>query len=327
MVNKASIIFSALAALTLFGCGRGARDAECFSVAVVMDAGGLGDKGKNDMVWRGCQRFAEESRNAANICNYEPTTEAEGRACLRKASERGADAVIVASAVWEECVHRLAREYRGVNYFIVGGAEGAANVKSLNFPAAEAGYLMGVAAAAAAPAGSYAFLGGRKDAPAEELAAGYREGIRSENPASSVAVVYMGDDFAASVAGARARAMAASLFDDGAAVIFAAAGPANADVATVAKGRDKLVIGYESNQNYLERGYVITSLNIRWDDVIFEELSAAARGAFEGGVREIGIASGHISYPIDDNNRYLIPAEAVRKIEAARQRLAAPTAG
>ncbi len=292
-----------------------------------MDAGGLGDKGKNDMVWRGCQRFAEESGVPARIRNYEPVTEAEGRACLNEASDGGADVIIAASPIWEEYVQRLAGEHPDANYFIVDGERGAANVKSLGFPAGQAGYLMGVAAAAAVPAGSYAFLGGRKDVATGTLAAGYRKGIMSENPASSVAVAYMGDDFAAPVARDKARAMAADLFDDGAAVIFAAAGLANADIATVAKERDKLVIGYESNQNYLERGYVITSLNIRWDDVIFEELGAAARGAFKGGKREINIASELISYPIDDNNRSLIPAEAVRKIEAARQRLAARAAG
>jgi basic membrane protein A len=120
--------------------------------------------------------------------------------------------------------------------------------------------------------------------------------------------------------------MADELFDGGADVIFAAAGCANAEIAAVAKEHEKLVIGYESNQNYLERGYVITSLNIRWDDVVFEELCAAGHGASAGGVRELDIASEHICYPIDDNNRALIPAEAIRKIEAARQRLAARSA-
>ncbi len=324
-VTKA--IFVSLAAAALIGCGRGGRDAECFDVAVVMDAGGLGDKGKNDMVWRGCQRFAEESGVASRVNSYEPATEDEGRACLREASEGGADVVIVASPIWEKYVHGLAREYEGIVYVVVDGERGASNVKSVSFPAGDAGYLMGVAAAAAVPAGNYAFLGGRRDGPTEELADGYRRGIASENPSSSVAVVYAGDDFAGPVAQGRARALAGKLFDEGAAVIFAAAGVANADVAAVAKERDKLVIGYESNQNYLEPGYVITSLNIRWDNVVFEELHKVASGDFEGGERAIGIASDYICYPIDDNNRSLIPAEAVRKIEAARQRLAARTVG
>lgn len=325
MSTITKVIFVSFAAAALIGCGRGARDAGCFDVAVVMDAGGLGDKGKNDMVWRGCQRFAEESGVAARVSSYEPVTEAEGRAYLREASDGAADVIIVAAPIWEDYVHGLAREYPRIVYVVVDGERGASNVKSLSFPAADAGYLMGVAAAAAVPAGNYAFLGGRKDASTEKLAGGYRKGIMSENPSSAVAVVYAGDDFAAPVARGRVRALAGELFDDGAAVIFAAAGVANADVAAVAKERDKLLIGYESNQNYLEPGYVITSLNIRWDNVVFEELRKAASGDFKGGEREISIASEHISYPIDDNNRSLIPAEAVRKIEAARQRLAAGT--
>jgi basic membrane protein A len=327
MLTAAKIISAFLVAAFLFGCGRGAPDGSCFDVAVVMDAGGLGDKGKNDMIWRGCQRFAEESGCDAKISSFEPSAEAEGRAYVREASDDGADVVIVASPLWEEYVRAVAAEHPDVVYLVVEGGTGTANVKSLSFPAADAGYLMGVAAAAAAPAGNYAFLGGRKDAPTEDLADGYRRGIAFENSSSSVAVVYAGEDFATPLKRGRIRALAAGLFDDGAAVIFAAAGVANADVAAVAKEKDKLVIGYESNQNYLEPGYVITSLNIRWDNVVFEELCRAASGDFKGGERAISIASDYICYPIDDNNRSLIPAEAVRKIEAARQRLAVGAAG
>ncbi|MGD8719984.1 MAG: BMP family ABC transporter substrate-binding protein [Candidatus Zixiibacteriota bacterium] len=309
----------ALAVLTQ--CRSG--DDGSFDIAVVTDAGGLGDKGKNDMVWRGCQRFVEESGIPAKTSSFEPDRLDQGRTFIRDAGEAGADVIVVASPLWEDYVHELAAKHADVSYLVLSGERGADNVKALRFPARDAGYLMGVAAAAAVPTGHYAFLGGRKDRVTDELAAGYGDGVRSENPSSSVEFVYMGEDFASSVDEGRARRMADKLYEGGADVIFAAAGWANAEIAAVAKEHQKLVIGYESNQNYLERGYVITSLNIRWDDVIFEELCAAGRGAFTGGVREFDIASEHICYPIDDNNRALIPAEAIRKIEAARQHLAA----
>lgn len=308
-------------------CTCGERGAGVFNVAVIADAGGLGDKGKNDMIWRGCQRFVEEGGAGAEVESYEPATEAEGRAFLEKASEAGAEAVIAASPIWEEYVHGLAGKHPKTAYFVIGGARGSARVKALTFPAWEAGYMMGVAAAASVPEGDYAFLGGRGDAETRALAAGFGEGVRSENPASRVAEVYLGEEFEAPLDTAAATSRAAALFEEGAAVLFAAAGPANADVAAVAKDHDKLIIGYESNQNYLERGYVVTSLNIRWDDVLFEELCLVAAGKFAGGARELDLASDHISYPIDDNNRSLIPAAAVEKIEAARQRLAAGSPG
>jgi basic membrane protein A len=325
---RIAVSFLALAPYAVFyGCSRSSEEPACFEIAVVMDAGGLGDKGKNDMVWRGCQRFAEESGEAATISSCEPSTEAEGRDFLKDVSGGDADVVVVASAVWEDYVHELARQNPDVDYLVVGGRRGAANVKAVTYPARDAGYLMGVAAAAAVPAGNYAFLGGREDADTENLAAGYEAGVRSENPAAGIETAFVGRGFEALAACGDARRIAGRLFDNGAAVVFAAAGLANADVAAVAKEKDKLVIGYESNQNYLERGYVITSLNIRWDEVVFEELSAAAAGDFAGGERELDITSELISYPIDDNNRSLIPAEAIKKIEAARQRLAAEVAG
>ena len=113
--------------------------------------------------------------------------------------------------------------------------------------------------------------------------------------------------------------LADELFAGGAAVIFAAAGCANAEIAAVAKERKKLVIGYESNQNYLERGYVITSLNIRWDDVVFEELCFAGRGGGQGGVREG-------STPVGGRRRGDIPLPHLQRVRDrdAKARIGGP---
>jgi len=279
------------------------------------------------MVWRACQHLVEETPGrAVKVECRVPTSSADGRDYIRAAA-RSADIVVVAAPWWEADVGAAARLYPRTKFLVVGGRGGGGNVKALSFPAFEAGYLMGVAAAAAVPAGGYGFIGGREDDAARALASGYAAGVRAEGGGPSFNAVYLGRGLVASLDDEAAGREAAALFDRGAAVIFAAAGPANNKIAAVAKDKGKFIIGFESNQNYLERGHVITSLNIRWDDVVYEELKAAADGRFEGGVRAIPIASDLIAYPIDANNRALIPAAAVRKIEAARQELAALEGG
>jgi basic membrane protein A len=317
---------SAAAALTAAwgaGCARDHGDARAFTVFVITDAGGLGDHGKNDMVWRACQQLAEESVDVPVKVEYRaPASWPEGRSSLAEAARTGADVVVVASPGWEADALALARRYPRVAFIVVGGTRGGANVKALTYPLPDAGYLMGIAAAAAVPSGGYGFIGGREDEAARALAAGFAAGVAAERPGVPVGTAYLGRDFGAPAAHARARGISRKMFENGVAVIFAAAGPANVDIAATARECNRLVIGYESNQNYLERGYVLTSLNIRWDEVVLEELRAAAAGRFRGGVRRIPIGSEYITYPIDANNRALIPADAVRKIEAARQRLA-----
>ncbi len=313
---------TSLILLAAVACKRDGGAVSTFNLAFVTEAGGVGDKGRNDMIWRACQRFVEEAAVTAAIDCREPTTYAEGRVYLDELCRDGADVIVVASSAWEPYILALGPRYPATDFIIVGGRAGGRNVKALSYPVGDGGYLMGVAAAAAVPGGGYAFLGGRPDTATKELAAGYRAGVRATNVAAAVATAYVGPEFGALVQTERAGALARELFDGGAAVIFAAAGPANVEVAAVAKERDKLVIGYESNQNYLERGYVITSLNVRWDKLVFEELSAVAAGTFRGGVRRVDIASDYISYPIDVNNRGLLSAAAIRDIEAARQDLA-----
>jgi len=322
-VNYRVLIPALILALPLAACHRGDKPPGAVRLALVADVGGIGDKGRNDMLWRACQRLAEEDPRVAAIDCREPGNLAEGQHLLRDVCARGADAVVVASPAWEPDVMKLAARYPRTKFIVVGGAAFRKNVVAIDFPVRDAGYLMGVAAAAAVPAGGYGFLGGREDAETRALAAGYAEGVRSEIPGAPVAVRYMGKDFAAPLDAALAREIAAELYREGAAVIFAAAGPANADIAAVAHDCDKLVIGYESNQNSLERGFVVTSLNIRWDDLVYEELVSVVEGRFRGRVRKINIASEFIAYPIDVNNRALLPADAIMKIEAARQRLAA----
>lgn len=313
------------AALFLGGPACSPRDSGsgAFDLFILTDAGGLGDRGKNDLIWRGCQRFAEETGEpAVKIERGDPANIAEGREQLKAALAAGADAVVVGSGYWQGDVRELARRYNRTKFILVEGREGSGNIKAVNYPVSDTGYLMGVAAAAAVPAGGFGFLAGRENGLTRELAAGYAAGVRSEIPSAIVSTAYLGRNFDSSLDRARARAAAQRMFRNDTGVIFAAAGACNEAIAAEAKDQDKLVIGFESNQNYLERGYVITSLNIRWDEVVFEELTALRDGRFKGGVRSLPISSEYIDYPIDANNRALIPADAIMKIEAARQRLA-----
>lgn len=322
LANKCFYVLTiALAVGQLAGC-HDESDGR-LRVVFIADAGGLGDKGKNDLIWRGCQRLTEgECSVWADVDYRTPRSVAEGKGIIREAAGK-ADCVVVGAPVWEHEVTAVARRKPRVKFILVGGGEPAPNVKVLKFPARECGYLMGVAAAAAVPAGGFGFLGGREDGAARELAAGFAAGVRAGVPNATVETVFAGEDFEIASDTRRAEAEAEAMFGRGVTVIFTAAGPANAAIANVAKKNDKLIIGFQANQNALERGHVVTSLNVRWDEVVYEELLTVARGQFRGGLRELDIKSELISYPIDANNRGLLSPEAILKIETARQRLAA----
>lgn len=308
--------------MSLSSCRDGGKRA--FIVGLVLDAGGLGDKGRNDLLWRACQGFVENGTACdVRIEVRSPATAAEGEAALEELCRLKANAVVVGSPLWERRALKLSPKYPRTAFIVAGGSRGAANVKSISFPLQDVGYLMGVCAAASVPGGGFGFLGGREDAATVALARGFAAGVRSEIPTARVAVRYLGRDFEAPARAGGAGMAAREMYRDGAGVIFAAAGPGNGEIAEVANEMSKLLIGYESNQNYLERGNIITSLNLRWDEVVLQELEDVACGRFRGGRYDVPLSSELITYAVDDNNRQLIPAEAVKKIETARQSLIA----
>ena len=103
---KSVLRITCLILVAAVACERGGGSA--FKVAFVTEAGGLGDKGRNDMVWRACQRFLEEAAVTAAIDCREPTTYAEGRAYLDELASGGADVIVVASSAWEPYTLALA---------------------------------------------------------------------------------------------------------------------------------------------------------------------------------------------------------------------------
>ena len=85
-------------------------------------------------------------------------------------------------------------------------------------------------------------MGGREDDAGRDLAAGFAAGVRSQEPWARVETAYIGEDYGAANAVARAGATSRKMFGDGVGVIFAAAGPSNAEIAAVANKRGKLII-------------------------------------------------------------------------------------
>jgi basic membrane protein A len=112
--------------------------------------------------------------------------------------------------------------------------------------------------------------------------------------------------------------LAKGQFDQGADVVFAAAGGTGIGVYQAAKDAGKLAIGVDSNQNYLHPGTMLTSMMKRVDVAVYNTAQAAKDGTWKGGISELGLKENGVNWAYDDNNKALITDDMKTKVEAAK---------
>ena len=88
-----------------------------------MDIGGREDKGKNALIWRGCQRVIEELD--VEIEYREPASESEFNEALVELISEGVRLLIIAAAPSETVVLEYAADNPDVDFVVIDGTEGA----------------------------------------------------------------------------------------------------------------------------------------------------------------------------------------------------------
>jgi basic membrane protein A len=113
--------------------------------------------------------------------------------------------------------------------------------------------------------------------------------------------------------------------DQGADVIYAAAGGTGVGVLQAAADAGKLGIGVDSNQNHLQPGKVLTSMLKRVDVAVYNAFMDAKNGDFKTGFNVLGLKEDGVGYAMDDNNKALVTPEMLAAVEKAKADIIAGT--
>ncbi len=282
---------------------------EDFTVGVALDVGGLGDNGFNDLAKLGLDNaIAEGIVCAENTkfleANSEGTNLDENVLSL---AEAGYDVIIGTGFDFTENggVNAIAPDYPDTNFGIIDGyatcglefcpfltndAADLPNVADLTFTEEQGSYLMGVAAALKAQelgCDTVGFLGGQTGFLIGKFEAGYRAGVAEIDPKMTVLVEYLGDTTKAfdDITGGEAKSNA--MYDDGACIIYHAAGDSGNGLFKAAVEQQKLAIGVDADQYNVvtdeQKPYIMTSMIKRVDTATYNAIKAAADGAWVGG--------------------------------------------
>jgi len=285
--------------------------------AVVYDTAGKNDKSFNEAVYvNGVMKFMNDTGIA--VTELEPTNEAMMEQSLKKFAQRGYSPVIAVGFTMANAVAAAAAEYPDTQFTIIDGVVDAPNVQNVIFKEHEGSFLVGVMAAMASNSGTVGFVGGMDIPLISRFECGYKQGVAHADSSMNVLAQMTGSTPAAWGNPTKGGEITRSQVENGADVVYAAAGGTGIGVYQTAADMGVLAIGVDSNQNYMQPGTMLTSMYKKVGLAAYESFAAAVDGTWSGGFKVNGVAEDGVGAAMDEYNADLVSADMLAAVDAAR---------
>lgn len=288
-------LFSVAVVMSVFagGSSEDATKADDGVIRVGLCTTQLGDNSIADQLFNGIKAAQEKH---GFILDYTECSQSDMSAVMQDytASEEY-DLIVLLSYHAMDAAIAMNDEYPDQKYLIYDVAvPGYENIVSESFAKNELGFVAGVFAALMDAEGSITINGETKNFnPSSRFGAmigveltstvgaitGFYAGVNYINPDAEVQYVTVGSwtDQAA------ARELANTLYSNGANIIFHNAGGAFRGAVEAARTLDKFAIGYDANQNDLDRTHMIASSHKLNSDVVVRFFDDFCAGIWHGG--------------------------------------------
>ena len=263
------------------------------------DVGGRGDQSFNDSAAAGLDQAVEEfgvESEESEAGDGEAETAREER--LRTFADAGYNPIIAVGFAYSASVGKVAAEYPDVSFAIIDdtascepfdGSDPIPNVACLVFAEEQGSFLVGAAAALKSEAGHIGFVGGVQVPLIEKFQAGYEAGAKAVNPDVTIDVQYLTQppDFSGFGDPAKGKTAAEGMYQNGADIVYHAAGGSGGGVFEAASEAGGLAIGVDSDQyNTADpsvQDVILTSMLKNVNVAVYNYLTEVAGGTFPTG--------------------------------------------
>lgn len=286
-------------------------------VGIVFDIGGKDDRSFNSAANLGMLRARKEF--PILLRDVEPGDPTSIEPALRAFAQYGYNLIAGVGFVQGPIIRQIAADYPQLHFVVIDSAADLPNVASLLFREHEGSFLVGMIAASSSRSGVIGFVGGMDIPLIHKFATGYEEGARYVNPGIRVIRNYVGITDAAWNNPGKGRELANSQYEQGADVIFQAAGNSGLGVFDAAEAYGRFAIGVDSNQNWIKPGHILTSMLKRIENAVFSIVRDEVEGKFKGGLHVYGLENDGVDYALDEHNRALIPPAVIERVEQAKR--------
>jgi len=290
-----------------------------FKPAIIYDLGGKNDKSFNEAAFHGAEKFKKDT--GVDYRDFEIANDAQREQALRRFARDGDNPIVMAGFNWVEPLKKIAAQYPDTDFVIIDGIVDAPNVRSVVFEEQQGSYLVGVLAAMASETGKVGFVGGMDIPLIRKFECGYVGGVKATKEDAKVLTAYTGTTPDAWNDPIKGGEIAKSQMDQGADVVYHAAGGTGTGVLQAVADAGKLGIGVDSNQNGLQPGHVLTSMVKRVDVAVYDAFMDEKNDKFTYGTEALGLKENGVDYAMDENNAKLVTPEMKKAVEDAKQKI------
>ena len=273
-------------------------------VGMAYDVGGRGDQSFNDSAAAGLDQAVAEfgvTSQESEAEDGEAENAREER--LRTFADAGFDPIIAVGFAYGPSIGVVSAEYPDVHFAIIDDSSVEAdNVASLVFAEEQGSFLVGAAAALKTSTNQVGFIGGVETPLIQKFQAGYEAGVAAVNPDIKVDVTYLTQvpDFSGFGDPAKGKTAAQGMYDNGADIVYHAAGGSGGGVFEAAADSGNLAIGVDSDQyNTADpsvQDVILTSMLKNVNVAVFEYLTEVNDGTFPSGVTIYDLAVDGVGY-------------------------------
>lgn len=317
--NQGAGASAAPAASAAASPAAGGKTGANFKIGMVTDVGGVNDKSFNQQAWEALQKLEKET--GASVKYLQSKSDAEFVPNLNTFVKDNYNLTWGIGFIIGDAMKDVATKNPNTKMAIIDNVVDAPNVKSITFAEHEGSYLVGVVAGLMTKTNKIGFVGGMDIPVIKRFDAGFKAGVLAANPNAKVLVNYTGAFDKPDLG----KAAAATMYNDGADIIFHASGATGNGVFNEAKDRSKggskvWVIGVDKDQSQ-EFGTDITLTSMmKYVDVAVYE---ASRGLIQNGTFDtkpvtLGLKDNGVGLPAQNPN---VPADVLKKVEEFKAKI------
>lgn len=304
-------VAAVVASLTLTACGSSDDDTDTdtstgseIKVGLAYDVGGRGDQSFNDAAAAGLDKAKDEFKvtsQESEASDGEPESAREER--LIQMAEAGYSPVIAVGFAYAASIAKVAPDFPDTKFGLIDSEDSLGdNITNLVFSEQEGSYLVGAAAALKSKTDNIGFVGGVNVPLIVKFEAGFKAGALAINPDIKIQSTYLTQppDFSGFGDPAKGKTAAEGMFDNGADIVYHAAGGSGLGVFQAAKTANGLGIGVDSDQyNTLPedlRPFVLTSMLKKVDVAVYDYIKSFVDGEAQTGVVRFDLEAGGVDY-------------------------------
>lgn len=264
-------------------------DGSALKVGIAFDIGGRGDASFNDSAAAGLDKAISEigvkKENTKELAATDQESEDAKLTRLRQLAQDGRNPVVAVGFGYADATVKIAQEFPNTKFAVVDGFVDNAppNVTWLGFAEQEGSFLVGVIAALKSKSCTIGFVGGVNVPLIQKFQAGFEQGVKTVAPKAKIVSKYITEagDLTGFADPQKGQVVAKGLIDQGADVVYHAAGASGKGVFAAAKDANVMAIGVDSDQYNQAtvapyKSVIITSMMKRVDVAVFDFISAVA---------------------------------------------------